>query len=333
MTKFLNKKEQVIDLKLTSYGHYLLSIGDFGAKYYAFYDDNILYDGAYGGITESQSAILDRIQNKTAYMEGVVLFEDLEDRVTNNKGAGLNYYDLDITPTKENPRIGTFRYDSAMGDAYLDGESQDVAPAWKIVALNGRIATITEKEPILDLNIPQLNIELNYVLSINPRGGNPLELESVEQYAGETPTFVDGNIIKFKMDDLVIYTEEVNTDILTHNFDVEIFEVQTESVANTMSTLLRRYFVNEIPQIVDGLMVTATPQKQMGLTPLSSSVEYYFDFLEDQKVDQNLACRNADSQNKQSYYIDLDFDCTRFREESIYYDIYGSEVEPEICLD
>ena len=44
MAKFLNKKEQVFDLKLTSYGNYLLSQGNFKPVYYAFYDDNVVYD-------------------------------------------------------------------------------------------------------------------------------------------------------------------------------------------------------------------------------------------------------------------------------------------------
>ena len=42
--EFLDQKEQVIDIKLTSYGHYLLSVGKFKPVYYGFYDNNILYD-------------------------------------------------------------------------------------------------------------------------------------------------------------------------------------------------------------------------------------------------------------------------------------------------
>jgi hypothetical protein len=37
--------------------------------------------------------------------------------------------------------------------------------------------------------------------------------------------------------------------------------------------------------------------------------------------------------NKQSYYVDLDFDCDQVAQEDIFYDIYGSVTEPEICLD
>ena len=55
MAKFLNKKEQVFDIKLTSYGNYLLSIGKFKPIYYEFFDDNVLYDGRYGMYTGSNA--------------------------------------------------------------------------------------------------------------------------------------------------------------------------------------------------------------------------------------------------------------------------------------
>ena len=44
---FFNKKEEVIDIQLTQYGKYLLSIGKLEPVYYAFFDDNILYDSNY----------------------------------------------------------------------------------------------------------------------------------------------------------------------------------------------------------------------------------------------------------------------------------------------
>ena len=62
MAKFLNKKEQVFDFKLTSYGHYLLSNGSFKPFYYGFFDDNVIYDGKYVGLTEKQNQIHERIK-------------------------------------------------------------------------------------------------------------------------------------------------------------------------------------------------------------------------------------------------------------------------------
>ena len=42
--KFFDPKEDVMDLKLTQYGKHLLSKGRLIPSYYAFFDDDIIYD-------------------------------------------------------------------------------------------------------------------------------------------------------------------------------------------------------------------------------------------------------------------------------------------------
>ncbi len=75
MATFIDKKERVFDIELTSYGKYLLSVGKFKPSYYAFYDDNIIYDKQYAHstATENQNDIDARIKN-TQYIESLVLF-------------------------------------------------------------------------------------------------------------------------------------------------------------------------------------------------------------------------------------------------------------------
>jgi hypothetical protein len=63
----------------------------------------------------------------------------------------------------------------------------------------------------------------------------------------------------------------------------------------------------------------------------TASVEYYFDIRFDHHIDQESACKGAEIFNKESYYIDLDFDCDFNSDEAIYYDIYGAATEPDIC--
>ena len=54
--KFMDKKEQVLDIKMTPYGEYLLSQGRFKPEYYSFYDDNILYETLYTNPTNTTAA-------------------------------------------------------------------------------------------------------------------------------------------------------------------------------------------------------------------------------------------------------------------------------------
>jgi hypothetical protein len=146
------------------------------------------------------------------------------------------------------------------------------------------------------------------------------------------------------MDDAVIYTEEVNTELLTENFDIEVFEILSGStlyaandpgliVGALKDTYKRKYFEKTNPQIINGFMVSETTRENSTITLTTSSVEYYFDLLTDRDVNQQIACRGSDIFNKQSYYIDLDFECEKDHPDHVFFDIYGKVTEPEICPD
>ena len=49
--RFFDKKEEVLDIELTQYGKHLLSRGKFKPTYYAFFDNNVLYDPEYADTT------------------------------------------------------------------------------------------------------------------------------------------------------------------------------------------------------------------------------------------------------------------------------------------
>ena len=69
--EYFNKKEDVLDIELTPFGELLLSQGEFKPEYYAFYDDGILYDANYAGVSEIQNEVKKRIKEtprlKTQY--------------------------------------------------------------------------------------------------------------------------------------------------------------------------------------------------------------------------------------------------------------------------
>ena len=329
MATFLNKKEQVINLKLTNYGHYLFSIGSFKPEYYAFYDDNIIYDSAYMGISESQNYTIKRIKEDTQYIESLVLFADAEKEVAKAPNELVNFFEVDITPTRKIPRKDIFKFDKALGDAFLDGPGPDYAPAWKVVALNGKITSVTERDDANNLEVPQINITADYGTRLidNTVDYNPKDMG---QIIDATPAFADGKSIGTRAQNFMFYVEEMNTELLTENFEIEIFHMVTGS---TTGSLERKFFETQKAQIVDGLMVSDKPFSPRIDNIPSSSVEYYFDLLVDSEVDQEKACKMSNSFNRSSFYISLDFDCEQQQQNSIYFDIYGSEVEPEICLD
>jgi hypothetical protein len=60
--EFFNRKEDVMDIELTPLGEILLSQGGFKPTYYAFFDDGIMYDSNFGGITEAVKESKNRIK-------------------------------------------------------------------------------------------------------------------------------------------------------------------------------------------------------------------------------------------------------------------------------
>jgi ABC-type uncharacterized transport system substrate-binding protein len=109
-----------------------------------------------------------------------------------------------------------------------------------------------------------------------------------------------------------------------------VYDIQTDSENNT--SLEKKFFKKIVSQIQNGLMVSPKIKKIPETEITSGSVEYYFDVLADSQVDHRLACRGIAEFNKDSYYVDFDFDCEKDEDEDVFYDIYGSVTEPEICL-
>ena len=333
MAKFLNKKEQVFDLKLTSYGHYLMSIGKFKPVFYSFYDDNIIYDKKYAysassGVVENQNNVDNRIDN-TQYLESLVLFRDVEETLNNGEGASDWYDQTEIIARQQVPTKDIFRLDTPLGDALIEGDTNK-APAWKVVSLQSVISSIDEVDSPNDSRIPQLNIDAMYVKKVRE---SQEATNTISSELTRTSTFEDGRIIVLEQKDPLYYIEEVNTQLLTKNFEIEIFQVLTSSNLGNYEQLERKYFKTEIPQVQNGFLVSETPQTVPQKELTTDDVEYYFDLLIDSEVDQKIACRGASFFNKRSYYVDLDFDCVETDEENIFYDIYGSATEPEVCLD
>ena len=326
MAKFLDKKEQVYDLKLSSYGHHLLSVGKFKPSYYAFFDDNVIYDDRWADVTGST------IETKEVqHLQSQVLFEDIEEAQERFKGEIYDQFSKESSTIQRNPRVDIYRFDTMIGDAYLDGENNK-APAWKVVALQSMITSSSTRDLTNNTFIPQINITASYKKAI-VEYGSIIDPQSPRHLNARTGQFIDGKMIELQSDDPLYYVEELNTLLLTENFEVEVFAVGEGTGSLSAANLEKKFFRKTIPQIQDGFLVSDQEKIVPISTLTTASVEYYFDVLADSQVNQKLACKGALEFNKESYYVDIDFDCESPEAENTYYDIYGSVTEPEICLD
>lgn len=480
-------------------------------------------EDVYAGAMSELDLIVETLRDDAALSDDLSAKEVIDsiDFAIWHGGGSTSLFDLDIVPKKYVPKPNILSFESAIGDAKFEGENTQYAPAWKLLACQGEITNVESKDTskynftsasydneVTEFNIPQIDIKANYTLEISSPS-QMLTEEVPSDFISETPQFLDGTTIKLIKNDVMIYAEEVNTQLLTENFDVEVFEVIEDvgvttkatatldvgatpiavgdtitindgtrsqtfefidntfpvsapsagnigivvsnnyeldgASANRKGTILnllsalnqddgsttrgypsdydksdagstakgrcrsaygvgcytgnhnlqisidesqigdvathafgggafqirltnqktsgdvnktittsaaearinptgfsggftakgtelkRKYFVDTIEQVVDGLMIAATKQEVKNPNITEDSVEYYFNILTDSDVSDKIACSCASAFNKDSYYIDIDFDCTKEDIERVYYDIYGSATDPEIC--
>lgn len=333
MSKFINKKEQVIDLKLTTYARYLLSIGQFEPEFYAFFDDNVLYDRMHActSSAESQTNVDFRIKEETQYLEGLTLFKDLEETAFATPDTSVDFIVKKPTQRILYPDAAVFNVENSIGDAFLDGPAQ-TAPSWKVAALNSFITSSTTIDPDTNSRIPQINIESTYLKRI-VKNEFVFDPENIRQVSSRTPGFSDERVIELVSQEPVLYVEEANTRTLTKNFDMEVFELirPTKTLTPGPPELRKLNFRKQKSNIQNEYLISETQNENVNDDLTTDDVEYYFDVLLDSNVNEKIACKGLDLFNKDSYYIDLDFDCLDESSQSFYYDIYGATTEPEIC--
>ena len=293
---FFNKKEDVIEIQLTQYGKHLLSKGRFKPAYYAFYDDDIIYDSSYAGMTEDQNDIQQRIED-TPRLKTQYVFSSLE---TNRL---VEHIRTDAAPreamqsTSEKhyglaSQIGT----SAIGKSY--------APAWNISFLKGKIQSsathisnedgtgrqrlpIPQIEPETIKYTTQVKIDKNssQVGLVRPTGEDFLAGD-----VGIDEPFSDGSYIDIEEEYILLNVDEINTDFSNDNFDIEVFEVEDEGLAT--ETLIPLRFIKKPELIKNGILLDEPdhPEGDIFSNIDPTYVEYWFDIFCDSEIDNSVLC-------------------------------------------
>jgi len=256
---FLNEKEDVIEIQLTQYGKHLLSRGKFNPSFYAFFDDNIIYDAAYAGITEHQNNIEGRIKD-APQLNAQYVYSGIETSVKR---------DQTVQPTTERH----YALSAPLGNSSLHSS---VAPSWKIQFLkndvNGYINYISSDHQTL--RIPQISSSINFETVV---GSDDIFQDETDVSAGGKK-YEDGTYIRVKEDYIVVEVSELDVPFEKENYDIEVFLV--ESVADTKIPTATR------EQLIP--LTFATSQDEQNLELDSSYVEYYIDISLDNEIDESV---------------------------------------------
>ena len=297
MAEFFNKKEEILEVQLTEYGKYLLSLGKLDPVYYCFYDDEILYNSEYAGtLGEAQNEIDRRIRHETPNLKVIPTRTSAETRVArfiesvegalgaDNSDPANNTEALHQESFTERSNFSS--YPIGTGDM-----SSDKTAAWSISALHNTIDSTKEyiitnpSSSVAGLNdgvitrIPQLNIDVDYQIFFQ---SGEFSSQAISDYFDDPGT--DPNLyLSLQEDFLVLEILEGNTNFEKENFEIEVFFESAGTGSAVGETVLQQMsFVKESPTTMVSPRALGNTQTNIG------DVEYYFNLYLDEEMPFNI---------------------------------------------
>ena len=295
--EFFNKKQDVIDLQLTNFGRHLLSKGKFKPVYYSFFDDDIIYDISYVGLSEAQNDSEERI--KQAQRTQVQYhFSPLEKEFNTTYSMYASKVPGSALVEQQKTAEKNYTLPTPLGSMDIQAEH---APSWTIKYLNGALAS-TQKNLTLKehdggqkvLNIPQL--QTNVLMNV--------QIVETDEFADE---LFDGpsesNIVVNSSEEdysVLLKIAENNSEFQKSNFDIEIFEVIEEKKNDITVEQLRPLYFQKPNNINDHLDIfdQVTPEND------DNYAAHYFDIKVDKEIPHALLCKYDPVNEKLGVFAD-----------------------------
>ena len=306
---FFNKKEETIKIELTPYGRSLLAKGKLKPYYYAFHDDDVLYDSGKGSFQESNSNSKFRILTGSVSMKPLVT----------NKGVESNIHNT-IIIEHENYLpypIGTSKY------------TENKSAAWDITFLRNEIVStnyVLSSSTTTTLNIPQVECEIEYTMSLK-------SVDEVESFSSlgnavlstsPRSRMLGGNsgevFLDIEEEDILIYLLEQNGFKYKDSFEVQVYLYDEDE-----KQIEKLNFMKERPKIVNDIMIENSDDIEEPV-PTPSEVEYYFNLALDHEVPEEHICTGIRNLKKKDIFVDLEFDCADRDPNTLIPNIYKSTI-------
>lgn len=176
-------------IELTPHGRNLLMKGELKPEFYAFFDDDILYDSSAGGFNEEGTEAKIRIISNTPSLKPQSTFTGVESKI--NNASTTEEDNLFINP------IGTNK------------QTSKKANGWEVSALLGEFQSSTayissSTSPLY--NIPQIECLLNFTMSVGHLGvDNYVDSKYISSELANDDTFV-----KLTTEKLLLHVLEKN---------------------------------------------------------------------------------------------------------------------------
>ena len=333
--RFLDPKEEVYKIKITPWGKYLLTQGKFNPTYYAFFDDDIIYDSSYledtGDSFELQNDIQDRILDETPRFEGQTSFKGSETTLFTKFPNMLDEIFPGVSEKIDDPSYNINNAESPTDNYYLQkplargGNNTDTAPFFSVDMITGSILDakidgsgssgfFAQKGDGPSAFISQVEFEIEDEITIDTVPDltiTPTKTIENDELFDSFYVFQDGTRMTYDKKELFLKLEEGNTEFLKENFDIEVFEITETSDNNggVKQSLKRLSFVKE------------------GETVNQNNVEYYFNILVDNEIDSDFYCQalRTNKNKTKDIFSDNTFKCPDLEQEKFNLNIYNTD--------
>lgn len=332
--KFFDNKEDVLDIELTPHGETMLSKGLFKPVYYAFFDDDILYDASgSAGIKEHQNSIETRIQSDTPRSKAQYLFSGVESNLSPQIIANRAN---DAEPTPIQPTMDR-NYALAEPLGTMDLGSKD-APSWNVQILDGELSgalnyITTTSASQNTFRIPQLDFDIEYSAVVgNTRDfdvNNPDFAEKIISRVYSNGTYI---YLTEKNPQLILSIDEENATDETE-YDIEVFLMESGS-QGPESVLTPLSFLRGTERVVDNILIdepTGRRTNRRSFRMDSTYAEYFFNVNADLEIPEEEICSLiAELRTRGIHVDDIPYDCPDVIG-SRRFDVYSTDVVPEEC--
>lgn len=314
---FLDKKEQVLDIQLTQHGKRLLSRGKLKPAYYAFFDDDIIYDSEYGGFTELRTDISPRIRNETPSTEAQYIYYGAETELKKAKELIRTNQAEEGDDILEPMTEKHYALSSPLGDS---GLSEVNLPAWNLKVLVGeisssaRVMTGSHQE---NIKIPQINMkDIEYITEIVDEPGSEDPYELVEETAvffsdvnNVSTRFKDDTYIKVNPSSLVFRLVEDNVPLRNDAFDIEMFTVEDDEDTGAEVLVLLNFKKKPVRIENNILLDQKTNTPKFNELPDSSYIEHFVNVYVDNEIDCEALYRMKGTSEKEFGFFADGLDC------------------------
>jgi hypothetical protein len=292
--EFFDKKQDVIDLQMTQFGRYLLSLGKFKPVFYSFHDDNILYNVETAGISELQSDSQPRIK-ETPTLQPQISFSSLDKQFDGAYKKILMGKEKPGSQALQPTAIRNYMFSSPIGTSDINS---DYAPAWGLMFLQGQLSGSTGYTELVGksggkntLKISQLETEVTIETT---------DIEELTENVEEE--FLSDFAVLTSEEDMTILLKvaEENAPFQKKNFDIEVYEI-IEEVEDGLAieTLRPLYFSKKQQDLTEFDFINETiPDFDV------THVQHYFDLLTDDEIDDEMLCKYDPVQVKMGVFAD-----------------------------